>query len=673
MSSWSGKSLGNVTIGELIARGGMAEVYRGRHTTLGRDVAVKIMRDHVEEDLETRARFEREARAIAKLEHPNIIRVHDYNLLEGRPCLVMDLVQGASLGNYLKALHKRGETLPHETVAQLLTSIASAVDHAHERGIVHRDIKPVNILLRSKNGNIAPTEPLSADVEPVLTDFGLVRLLDSHTQTSTGTVSGTPAYMSPEQARGDKVDHRTDIYSLGVVLYEMFAGVVPFEAESSFGVLMKHLSDPPPPIEGLSRSLQAVINRALAKDPARRFASAGTLADEFKTALEGGTLSDETQKISQVESTPTPTAETTHMVRRPLLWGGFGLLAIASVVLAIWLLRPTDKSIQPAPDQIVGQVTFFDFNIVMDKVVVAINGLPPPKAGTHYEAWFLSQGGEMRRNLGAINFTDESGSLTYIDPEGMNLLSLFDQFEVTREPNDDPNPGESSGEVLASSSFPPLALNHVRHVLSAIGSTPEGTALIQGLWDGANSIDTSVVELGDAFDAGDEGMLRLKTEEVINQLVGSKHIENYKDWNGDGEISDPARGYGMLSNGPQGYLPQTLHNIQLAADAPDATRVMVDTNLQMKACFANMERAGNQILELALRLNDMPFDSGMESVVAEMESLSSLLLYGEDLDGNGGIEPIENECGADTAYETAYQLVQMPLLPGANRIPPPGK
>ncbi|MBI3164979.1 MAG: serine/threonine protein kinase, partial [Chloroflexi bacterium] len=227
MSTWSGKSLGNVTIGELIARGGMAEVYRGTHTTLKRDVAVKIMRDHVEDDPETRARFEREARAIAKLEHPNIIRIHDYNLLEGRPSLVMDLVPGASLGNYLKALHKRGETLPRETIARLLVSIASAVDHAHERSIVHRDIKPANILLRSPNGLIAPNEPLPEDAEPVLTDFGLVRLLDSHTQTSTGTVSGTPAYMSPEQARGDKVDHRTDIYSLGVVLYEMLAGTVP--------------------------------------------------------------------------------------------------------------------------------------------------------------------------------------------------------------------------------------------------------------------------------------------------------------------------------------------------------------------------------------------------------------------------------------------------------------
>lgn len=661
MSTWSGKSLGNVTIGELIARGGMAEVYRGTHTTLKRDVAVKIMRDHVEDDPETRARFEREARAIAKLEHPNIIRIHDYNLLEGRPSLVMDLVPGASLGNYLKALHKRGETLPRETIARLLVSIASAVDHAHERSIVHRDIKPANILLRSQNGLIDPSEPLPGDTEPVLTDFGLVRLLDSHTQTSTGTVSGTPAYMSPEQARGDKVDHRTDIYSLGVVLYEMLAGTVPFEAESSFGVLMKHLNEPPPPIEGLPRSLQAIINRALAKEPAKRFASAGSLADEFKSALEGGALSEETQKLSQVEPSPAPAVKKTP--RLSLLWSGVGLLATAFLAFGIWRLLPANTPAPPAPDQVAGQVAFFDFNYVMDKVVISVHGLPLPASGTHYEAWFLSQGGETRRSLGQISFTGEIGSLTYIDPESENLLSLFDQVEITREADGDPNTNESSGEVVASSVIPPLALNHIRHVLSAIGSAPGGTALIQGLWFAADTIDTSVIELNDAFDEGDEATLRLKTEEVINQFVGSGNTERYKDWNGDGEISDPVLGYGLLRNGSQGYLPQTLHTIQLAADAPDAAKYMAETNLQLKACFSNMEAAGERLLELALQLNEMPFDPGMEPVAAEMESLSSLLLYGDDLNGNGRIEPIQGECGADTAYEIAYQLAQMPIFP----------
>ncbi|HNF94069.1 MAG TPA: serine/threonine-protein kinase, partial [Anaerolineales bacterium] len=300
MSTWSGKTLGNVLIGDLIARGGMAEVYYGVHSTLNRKVAIKIMRDHVEEDPDSRARFAREARVVATLDHPNIIQIYDYDLVDGRPCIVMELVEGTSLAGYLKELHKRGEKLPHPIVAKLMKSIASAMDHAHERNIVHRDIKPANILLRSKQGVIDLQAPLPEDVEPVLTDFGLVRLLDSNTKTSTGTVSGTPSYMSPEQARGDSVDHRTDIYSLGVVLYEMLAGEVPFDAESSFGVLMKHLNEPPPPINGISAGMQAIINRALAKDPKDRFTSASEMVNEFADVLEGKSVSKETLRINSL-------------------------------------------------------------------------------------------------------------------------------------------------------------------------------------------------------------------------------------------------------------------------------------------------------------------------------------------------------------------------------------
>ncbi len=168
MSNWSKKSLGKVQIGELIARGGMAEVYLGEHTSLNRKVAVKIMRDHVDEDPETRARFEREARVIASLRHPNIIQIFDYELVEGRPFLIMELVSGPSLGGYLNALHKNGEKLPLEVVARLLSALASAIDYAHNHNIVHRDIKPSNVLLRSINGLVTLNNPLPEDVEPVV-------------------------------------------------------------------------------------------------------------------------------------------------------------------------------------------------------------------------------------------------------------------------------------------------------------------------------------------------------------------------------------------------------------------------------------------------------------------------------------------------------------------------
>jgi serine/threonine protein kinase len=676
MSIWSGKTLGNVIIGDLIARGGMAEVYHGTHSTLKRNVAVKIMRDHVEEDPDSRTRFAREARVVASLDHPNIIQIYDYDLVDGRPCIIMELVSGTSLGNYLKELHKRDERLPHQTIAHLLKPIASAMDYAHERNIVHRDIKPANILLRSKSGQVDIHAPLPEDVEPVLTDFGLVRLLDSTTQTSTGTVSGTPSYMSPEQARGDRVDRKTDIYSLGVVLYEMIAGVVPFDAESSFGVLMKHLNEPPPPITGISADMQAVINCALAKNPANRYESATEFIDEFIAVLNGQKVSEKTKKNNTIINMP-PVSQKAAPSRIPFIVGG--VLALAAIIIfSVWLLLP-DKNPPQDPNQPVGRITYIDFNDAMDKAIISINHLPVPETGTHYEVWYVANIDESRRNAGAVTFDGESGQLSFLNPNGVNLLSQFDQVDVTLEPDDDPDPENPSTEIVASSVFPQQALIHVRHILVAIGSTPDGIALIQGLWETADSIDTSVQELDDAFEAEDEATLRLKNEEIINQLVGNENTDLYKDWNGDGEISDPIDGYGLLLNGDasnneeQGYIPQTTYHAQLASEAPDATKNIIENSTDLVVCVENMQGWSNKLLELALQLQGMPFGPEMESVIAEMQLMSTHALYGEDANGNGRIEPIPSEGGADTAYEEAYAMSEMQLFTGPERIPPAGK
>ncbi|HRK89595.1 MAG TPA: protein kinase [Anaerolineales bacterium] len=669
MASWSGKTLGKVQIGEMIARGGMAEVYFGEHTLLDRKVAVKIMRDHVDEDPETRARFEREARVMANLHHPNIIQIFDYDLADGRPCIVMELVTGTSLGMYLKSLQKRDKKLSYHEIARLLLPIASAIDYAHNQNIVHRDIKPANILLRPKGGSFQIEEPLPADIEPVLTDFGLVRLLDSTIQTSTGTVSGTPAYMSPEQARGDKVDRKTDIYSLGVVLYEMIAGVVPFDAESSFGVLMKHLNDPPPPIPGISSDLQAVINRALAKNPEDRYHSASDLVNEFIAVFQGQTIAAETQAILQ-KAAQAQTKKTS--VFTPLLMAVGALILVAVGALAFFLLRPGAK---PTRDENlpVGRISYFDFNWAMDKAVISVNGLPMPERGKHYEVWYLAQGGEIRRNVGMIPMTEAGGQITFLEPEARNLLEVFDQVEVTLEPDNDPNPNEPSGRVVASSVFPPLALVHVRHLVVSFADAPEGTPLVSGLWYMVDAIDTSILELNDAFAAGDEATFRVKIEEIINQTVGEKNAQLYKDWNGDTRVSDPGDGYGLLGQVDQGYAAQTISHVQFAAQSADATQNIQTHSEHIIVCVNNITGWSEQILELAIRLQDMPFGTEMEPLVAEILSLSSNMLYGADTNGNGLIEPVIGEGGADTAYEHAYYLTDMPLLPGAHRVPPPAQ
>src|SRR5574339_184787 len=209
MNEWVGKMLSKVHIDSPIARGGMAEVYLGTHTTLQRQVAVKILRNQYEDDPDLLERFQREARVVAKLRHQNIVQVFDYDAVDERPYIVMEYISGPSLSKYLAALHKAKGKLSLHEINRIAVGVANALQYAHDSGVVHRDIKPGNIILTSRSRPVKPGEPLPPDFEPVLTDFGLVRFLNSSRQTSAGQTAGTPAYMSPEQARGETTDGRT--------------------------------------------------------------------------------------------------------------------------------------------------------------------------------------------------------------------------------------------------------------------------------------------------------------------------------------------------------------------------------------------------------------------------------------------------------------------------------
>jgi serine/threonine protein kinase len=287
MPNLTGQMLGKVRVDMFLARGGMADVFIGTHTTLHRAVAIKFLKGDLQDDPELRQRFEREARVIALLRHPNIVQVYDFDKFENQPYLVMEYVPGASLGAFLKELHKNNQRLDILQVNKLLSKLASALKYAHDNDVIHRDIKPANILLTSRTNPVAAGQPLPEDTEPIITDFGLVRFTQSSRQTSTGVITGTPAYMSPEQARGDHVDARTDVYSLGVTVYEMLAGRVPFDSDSTLGLLHRQIYDPPPPIQGISQDLQTVMNRAMAKNAEERFKTPVEFAEAFEAALFG--------------------------------------------------------------------------------------------------------------------------------------------------------------------------------------------------------------------------------------------------------------------------------------------------------------------------------------------------------------------------------------------------
>ncbi len=351
MPEWIGKTIGRVRIDKYLARGGMAEVYLGAHLSLDRLVAVKVLHSYIEEDPGLLARFQREAKVVAALRHPNIVQIFDFDATEGHPYIVMEYLKGPTLSTYLRGLHDRGDRIPPHQVARLLKALTAALDYAHGQGVIHRDIKPGNIMLHGNADEIRLDQPLTADVEAVITDFGLVRIEHAASQTASGMISGTPSYMSPEQARGDKTDHRTDIYSLGCVLYEMLAGRVPFEADTSMSVIYMQINEPPPPIPGVNPAVQAVMNRALAKKPDDRYQTCREMAVDFFLALgmnaEAETIIESMPAESGVKHTVASIKPKTTQ-RKPLWIGAVALSVIFLIAAAFGAIRVFSNSSPPS-------------------------------------------------------------------------------------------------------------------------------------------------------------------------------------------------------------------------------------------------------------------------------------------------------------------------------------
>jgi len=267
-----GQQLGPYQIINQIGRGGMATVYKAYHAAVDRYVAIKIISNQLVGNTEFLKRFQQEARLIAKLEHPHILPIHDFGEAEGVPYMVMRYLEAGTLKERLRA-----NALTLGEIDRLFSQLADALQYAHENGVIHRDIKPSNVML-DKRGDV------------FLTDFGVAKMLEgSSGLTATGTVTGTPDYMSPEQAQGMKVDNRSDVYSLGIVLFEMLTGHVPFEAETPLAVLFKQIQEPPPPLSlirpDLPYQFETVLLKALTKNPADRFASINDFFEGWKRAL----------------------------------------------------------------------------------------------------------------------------------------------------------------------------------------------------------------------------------------------------------------------------------------------------------------------------------------------------------------------------------------------------
>jgi eukaryotic-like serine/threonine-protein kinase len=321
---------GRYEVEELVGHGGMSSVYKARDSLLERHVALKILHEQYNADDDFVERFKREARSVAQLQHPNIVTVIDRGEEEGRQYIVFEYVEGENLKEYVV---RKGRLEIREAL-EVAIEVANALAFAHENGLIHRDVKPQNVLL---NG----------DTRAKVTDFGIARTLDVDGMTQTGTVLGTSNYIAPEQASGGRVDAHSDVYALGVVLYELIAGEVPFPGESFIAVAMKHLHEPAPNLMDVRRDVPlrvaAAVDRALEKDPEQRFQTMNAFAAELEACLaelESGDA-DATVVIPARQRAKRPPRRS--MSRWPLAIGLLALVAIAAIVVGFLTLGGGSK------------------------------------------------------------------------------------------------------------------------------------------------------------------------------------------------------------------------------------------------------------------------------------------------------------------------------------------
>ena len=420
-----GQMLGPYRIINQIGRGGMATVYKAYQPSVDRYVAVKVLPSQLAESREFAARFQQEARIIAKLEHPHILPVFDYGESEGVAYFVMRYMDAGTL----KEKMIEGRPLPLSDIDRLFTQLAEALSYAHSRGIVHRDLKPANVLIDAQ-GNV------------FLTDFGIAKLLESASPrlTQTDAIMGTPAYISPEQAQGNPVDQRSDIYSLGIILYEMVTGSVPFTAETPLAVLFKHISDPLPPPSivkpDIPPAIEKVILKSLAKDPKDRFATAAEFMAAWRRALE---IRETAQRVPDVVTVP-PAGTTRSLDSAPKIasrsgmpaaWIGgclvlacalFGLGGVALMASNLW------GAVTPSPLPPTPTVQF---------IPPTLTSIPPPTATVpviNTDNVLLEDDFSGDSEWGTL--TDTNSSVEYQN-NALHMQVFTENFVIWSTPNDE--------------------------------------------------------------------------------------------------------------------------------------------------------------------------------------------------------------------------------------------
>ncbi len=391
-SKLEGQQIDQFRIVRHIARGGMADVYLAEDTDLKRKVALKVMLDILAMDTQFVQRFRREAQMVAQLHHPNIVQVYAVGFLPAgssttrRPYIAMQFIEGGSLREKLQELADRGKLLTTEQALNIVRQVALALSVAHKAKIIHRDLKPANVLIQP-------------DGTPVLVDLGIAVAGDSPKLTQTGAIIGTPHYMSPEQVREQPLDGRSDLYSLGIILYEMLAGILPFTANESIAVLHQHVYEKPPPLSkrrpDLSPQVLSIVETCLQKEPVHRFQNANDLVQAIDRALQSeglhGPNPQATQVLTELRDSGLlsrrrvvhlPTGEQRRQLPVPL-WAILTFLTLTVVAVLLVVLRPFDSQrspTKPAIAQVAPQETAAATEPAIEPTQTeALNNTPTPE------------------------------------------------------------------------------------------------------------------------------------------------------------------------------------------------------------------------------------------------------------------------------------------------------
>ena len=691
-SSLIGRTLGKYEIRELLGQGGMATVYKGYQPDIDRYVAIKVLPPHPGQDMQFVDRFMLEARTIARLQHPHILPVYDFGTQDDILYLAIAYIQGGSLSDRIDS-----GPMPLNQIERILNQLAAALDYAHRQGVIHRDIKPDNILLDGE-GNV------------LLADFGIAKLAGGDSRlTATGGLVGTPAYIAPEQGQGLPVTSSVDIYSLGVVVYEMISGKQPFSAETPMQVVLKHMTEPVPHIteemEGLPLLLEEVMHRVLAKNPADRYETASGFAQDFSRVIRSteaglnvvltprtninlkttpetsGTINFTVPATTEVitaatNPTPTPTVIMQPNNNSVLLLGGLGIIALLIVAIVVLVLFALDRNNEPnetdlqattvalqTTQEIVaeptiaptlapnfGSVTYGSVNSIGDTINLRVERFAPTSPGEQYLVWLRNTETGDTVPLGKLN-TDALGSgvLTYTDPDGRLLPSVANAVIITRQNGE----GEADADAVAYSGSVPLEVAHALNDILVASTENDGSSLFASIIAEA---EIGAQHAGLAADADSLGGMQTHAEHTINILQGGEN-----DYNGNGRGENPGRS----KLGLPYYLDQIEQRLDTAINAPGATTQLQSQAELIRVCLQNVRSWVDDVTALEQNVFTTESIDAVADQVNEAQILAQNILEGTDLNGNSQIEPFEGECGLKQIESFGVLVGGMSILEGA--------